>query len=138
MSNAKHVMNSKAEWNHSRIPRIVIETGEDVKGDKENGLERADNKEKQREREKGKSKRNPVVKKFEARKRTCLETGPENLAKKTREMEEIESGEGEISRMTERKKEKRNGDKEREKRLREKQWRKGRQMEKEKMVSKDA
>ena len=38
MSKASIVMNSKAEWNHSKIPRIVIETGEKITGDKESGM----------------------------------------------------------------------------------------------------
>ena len=32
------LMNSKSEWNHSRIPRIVIQTGEKQSEDLESGL----------------------------------------------------------------------------------------------------
>ena len=32
------LMNSKSEWNHSRIPRIVIEAGENQSEDLESGL----------------------------------------------------------------------------------------------------
>ena len=33
-------MNSKSEWNNARIPRIVIETGEELVEDQESGLGR--------------------------------------------------------------------------------------------------
>ena len=32
------IMNSKSEWNHDRLPRIVIETGEEQQEDQENGM----------------------------------------------------------------------------------------------------
>ena len=34
------VMNSKSEWNQARLPRIIIESGEEVIEDKESGLNR--------------------------------------------------------------------------------------------------
>ena len=37
------VMNSKAEWNGSRLPRIIIEQGEDLTEDIEVGLNRGYN-----------------------------------------------------------------------------------------------
>ena len=37
---AQIVMNSKSEWNHSKIPRIVIEVGEDMEQDNTNGMSR--------------------------------------------------------------------------------------------------
>ena len=38
MSGAAMILNSKSEWNHSKIPRIVVETGDELKNDKESGL----------------------------------------------------------------------------------------------------
>ena len=32
------ILNSKAEWNHDRIPRIIIETGGELVEDKESGM----------------------------------------------------------------------------------------------------
>ena len=32
------IMNSKSEWNHARLPRIVIEMGEEQAEDQENGM----------------------------------------------------------------------------------------------------
>ena len=40
------LMNSKSEWNNSKIPRIVIETGEDQREDQESGLGNKEEKEK--------------------------------------------------------------------------------------------
>ena len=40
LSKADVVMNSKAEWNHSRLPQIVIEQGEKQAEDNENGITR--------------------------------------------------------------------------------------------------
>ena len=40
-SKAKIIMNSKSEWNHSRIPRIMIEVGEEIEGDIESGMVRS-------------------------------------------------------------------------------------------------
>ena len=40
-------MNSKSEWNGSRIPRIVVEVGEDQVKDKDSGLGSKGEKEKQ-------------------------------------------------------------------------------------------
>ena len=34
------IMNSKTEWNQSRLPRIMIESGEEVLEDEESGLNR--------------------------------------------------------------------------------------------------
>ena len=36
------LMNSKAEWNHASIPRIVIEEGEKQVEDRESGKSRAE------------------------------------------------------------------------------------------------
>ena len=38
---AQVVMNSKSEWNGSKIPRIMIEVGEDIEQDDTNGKNRA-------------------------------------------------------------------------------------------------
>ena len=35
------VMNSKAEWNHCRIPRVVIEVGDEVEEDTDRGMSRS-------------------------------------------------------------------------------------------------
>ena len=51
MSQATIVMNSKSEWNNSRIPRIIIETGETIKEDQESGVGRASTDRKTVERE---------------------------------------------------------------------------------------
>ena len=40
------LMNSKSEWNNSRIPRIVIETGEKLEEEQESGLGRQGEKQK--------------------------------------------------------------------------------------------
>ena len=41
LSRAKIVMNSKAEWNHARIPRICIEVGEELEEDESSGMARS-------------------------------------------------------------------------------------------------
>ena len=76
MSGANILMNSKSEWNHSRIPRIVIESGEDLKEDEESGMGRESTvgKKKEKERtEKERSKKGSVGK-FEGRKRQAKES----------------------------------------------------------------
>ena len=45
-SSRGELMNSKSEWNNSRIPRIVIETGEKLTEDEESGLGKKSEKEK--------------------------------------------------------------------------------------------
>ena len=35
------ILNSKAEWNHSKIPRIIIEVGEEREEDCNNGMVRS-------------------------------------------------------------------------------------------------
>ena len=35
---ASIIMNSKSEWNHCRIPRVVVEVGEEIEEDKESGM----------------------------------------------------------------------------------------------------
>ena len=40
MSTANCIMNSKSEWNHSPIPRIIIETGEEQTGYEDSGMGR--------------------------------------------------------------------------------------------------
>ena len=40
MSKAHNILNSKSEWNNSRIPRMIIEDGEKQTGDQESGLGR--------------------------------------------------------------------------------------------------
>ena len=32
------IMNSKSEWNQSRLPRIIIESGEEIREDEDSGL----------------------------------------------------------------------------------------------------
>ena len=81
MSDAKHILNSKAEWNHSRIPRIVIETGEELAGDKENGLERAGQRVRVKEKE-NENERKTTVKRFCAEKRQNTEVETGNPTKK--------------------------------------------------------
>ena len=35
------IMNSKSEWNQSRLPRIIIETGEDMREDEASGINKS-------------------------------------------------------------------------------------------------
>ena len=35
------MLNSKTEWNHSKIPRIMIEVGEDIEEDVGSGMSRS-------------------------------------------------------------------------------------------------
>ena len=41
MNMADLIMNSKSEWNYSRIPRIFVELGEEIEVDKESGMEKS-------------------------------------------------------------------------------------------------
>ena len=41
INGAKIIMNSKSEWNHSRIPRIVVEIGDEVEEDIMSGMSRS-------------------------------------------------------------------------------------------------
>ena len=41
MNAASIILNSKAEWNHSKIPRIIIEVGEDKEYDMNSGMVRS-------------------------------------------------------------------------------------------------
>ena len=52
MSRAGTILNSKSEWNHSKIPRIIIETGEDQTEDKESGMGNATTKRRKEEEKK--------------------------------------------------------------------------------------
>ena len=40
LNGAEVLMNSKSEWNNSKLPRIVIESGERLEEDAENGISR--------------------------------------------------------------------------------------------------
>ena len=75
MSGANILMDSKSEWNNSCIPRIVIESREDLKEDEESGMGRestvSKNKDKER-KEKERSKKISVGT-FEGRKRQAEE-----------------------------------------------------------------
>ena len=50
VNKADLLMNSKSEWNQSRLPRIVIESGETLMEDEESGLGRSGEKRKERTR----------------------------------------------------------------------------------------
>ena len=41
MNTAQIILNSKAEWNHSKIPRIMIEVGEEREEDTNSGMTRS-------------------------------------------------------------------------------------------------
>ena len=41
MNTAEIILNSKAEWNHSKIPRIRIEVGEETEEDASSGMSRS-------------------------------------------------------------------------------------------------
>ena len=41
VNGADLLLNSKAEWNHSKIPRVVIEMGEEIEEDGDNGIVRS-------------------------------------------------------------------------------------------------
>ena len=53
MNKADIIMNSKSELNSARLPRIVIEVGDDQEEDKESGMTRAVGKGKERQVERG-------------------------------------------------------------------------------------
>ena len=57
MSKAKFIMNSKSEWNNSKIPRIIIESGDSQTTDQENGL---GSKVTERSKDKEKNTNNPI------------------------------------------------------------------------------
>ena len=85
-------MNSKAEWNNSRIPRIIIETGEKLTEDQESGIGRTSTKEKERERT------HTQIRKTTADKRNSSEILLQPSAKRSRVKETVnttkDSGKG--------------------------------------------
>ena len=91
MSVATMVMNSKSEWNHSRIPRIVIETGEELKNDNESGIGSNRERSGKSEAEIREKRRTFTVRKFNAEKRTNLVV--ENLRPSKKKKQEEENGE---------------------------------------------
>ena len=83
LSKAGTIMNSKSEWNNSKIPRIVIESGEKLTPDVKSSMGSKTN-DKQREIE----KRRCNVKRYVATKRDQVERESQQPTKRFRESEE--------------------------------------------------
>ena len=71
----KQLMNSKSEWNNSRIPRIIIEEGEKQREDESTGLGRKDNEDREQHKKR-------EIEKIKLGKRQLQENEEENNKKR--------------------------------------------------------